>query len=308
MDLDHLKGFFYAARLGSFTEAAAKLFLSQPAISHQIKALEKTVGERLFDRTGRSIRLTHAGEVLYREVERVLGSLDDLEVTLTEFRDLERGGLRLGASDTVCLYYLPCVLQRFHELHPRIELKLTSRMSSQVARMVLDRDLDLGLVTLSQVPERLESEPLLAMDILLLVPSSHALAGREAVSFSELLGCRQLSLEKGSQTRAFLQERLGRLGVLAPPALELSNFEVLRRYVAAGLGVGLVPAVVAHAAGAGAVAVKMTEPLSIEVGVIYRKDSVLSRPARSFLELARAHFKGLEEPGRRCASSGPPLS
>src|SRR5262249_34138881 len=125
MEFDHLKGFYYVAKLGSFTEAAGRLFLTQPAISLQVKALEKELGERLFDRFGRSIRLTHAGSVLYNQVEVLVGKLDEIQRTVVELKKLERGKLSLGASDTTSIYFLPSLLKVFLKRHPKIDLSIS---------------------------------------------------------------------------------------------------------------------------------------------------------------------------------------
>src|SRR5688572_26789440 len=98
MEFDQLKGFFHVAKLGSFTEAAKQLYLTQPAISLQVKALEKTIGERLLDRVGRSVRLTHAGLIVFKHTEELMHKFDELQHTVIELKKLEKGRLSLGAS------------------------------------------------------------------------------------------------------------------------------------------------------------------------------------------------------------------
>ena len=120
MEFDHLRGFYYVAKLKSFTDAASRLFLTQPAISLQVKNLEKAIGEKLFHRHSRTIRLTETGEILFGIVEDLVGKLDDIQRVIHEIQRVERGRLSLGASDTLSLYYLPGLLKSFLGTYPNI--------------------------------------------------------------------------------------------------------------------------------------------------------------------------------------------
>src|SRR5262245_7518456 len=128
MEFDQLRGFYQVAKLRSFTVAASKLYLTQPAISLQVKALERELGERLFERVGRKVTLTSAGEILYRLAEEVVGKLDEIRSVMGEIRKMERGRFVLGASDTTSLYFIPGLIKEFRRAHPNIELVLVNRI------------------------------------------------------------------------------------------------------------------------------------------------------------------------------------
>src|SRR2546422_996910 len=134
MEFDQLRGFYQVAKLRSFTEAASKLYLTQPAISLQVKALEKELGEKLFERVGRRISLTLAGEILSRRAEEIVGKVDEIRSVMGELSTLERGRFRLGASDTTSLYFIPDLIKEFRAAHPNIELQIQNRISKEVAR------------------------------------------------------------------------------------------------------------------------------------------------------------------------------
>ena len=290
MDFDYLKGFYYVAKLGSFTEAATRLYLTQPAISLQVKALERELGERLFDRIGRRIRLTAAGHILYAEAEALVDRLGELEAVVEQLKKLERGRLSIGASDTTSIYFLPQLLQRFLREHPGVELRLSSLVSSEVARRVLERELDVGIVTLPERPAGLEMLPLFEERFVAIASTDHALTARRSLQLRDLEGQRLVSLEPGSRTREVLDKILASEGVAARPSLELSNFEVIKRYVAAGLGVALVPEVSVGASRDGVAVIRLARPIAVTIGVVFRKDRKLSHAARAFLEMVCLHF------------------
>src|ERR1041385_6536040 len=143
MEFDQLKGFYNVAKLRSFTEAAQKLYLTQPAISLQVKALEEELGEKLFERTRRKIQLTHAGEILYRLAEEIVGKLDEIRSVMGELHALERGRFVLGTSDTTSLYFIPDLIKEFRRAHPNIEILLVNRISQEVIHRVLECEVDL---------------------------------------------------------------------------------------------------------------------------------------------------------------------
>jgi DNA-binding transcriptional LysR family regulator len=296
MEFDHLKGFYHVAKLGSFTEAAARLYLTQPAISLQIKALEREVGERLFDRIGRSIRLTSAGEALLKQVEELIGKLDEVQRVVDEIKNLDRGRLRLGASDTTSIYFLPELLKSFRKLHPKIELSITSLMSPEVIRKVLDREIDLGIITLPcESRAKLQLIPLFQHRLVCIICRDHPLSARKVIDISEMCKEPLILLEQQSVTRKLIDGYFSKADHPLRPIMELSNFEITKRYVAAGLGISLVPEAAVAPPKDGFCAVALRQPLTVEVGVALRQDGKLSQAARSFLDLARTFFQGGEQ-------------
>ena len=148
MDLHQLRGFYEIARTRSFTRAADKLFLSQPAISLQVKALEGELGEPLFDRKRREIRLTEAGEVLFKYVQQVFDGLEDARNEIAALHNEVRGRLVVGTSDTNCTYILPDVLEEFRRCYPEVDLDIRNRISSEIANLVAADGVNIGLGTL----------------------------------------------------------------------------------------------------------------------------------------------------------------
>ncbi|HLU49544.1 MAG TPA: LysR substrate-binding domain-containing protein [Planctomycetota bacterium] len=291
MDLEQLRAFYYAAKLQGFTAAAKKLHLTQPAISQKVKSLEQWVGEALMERVGRRIFLTPAGEILYAQAEALIARVDEIEQVVRDLRSLETGRLAVGASDTTSLYVLPELLDEFRHLHPGIEVAIESGFSPAVVGRVLDREIDLAIVPLPQEDERLESESFYSERFVCIVNDAHPFAERSEVSRASIADEPLILLGKESFTRRLIETYLGPAGTPLRVAFELSSFEIVKRYVAMGFGISLVPAMVLDPPRPGLRAVPLAERLELRYGAVYRRDRVLSRPAKAFLELVRARHR-----------------
>lgn len=303
MDLEQLKGFYFTARFRSFTAAAKKLYLTQPAISLKVKALEEEVGEKLIERVRRSIRLTAAGQVLYDHAEDLLGKFEELERVAHDLKELERGRLAIGASDTTSIYFLPELLKEFRSEHPHVELEIQSEFSSNVVEKVIDRDVDVGVVTLPQEHPRLEVVQLFSQRLVCIVDKGHRFCDLKAVRLADLADEPLILLGKSSLTRQRIDASLARAATRLRVVLELSSFEIIKHYVAAGHGISLVPERAVELLLPGLAAIALRTRIRIDVGAIYRADRALSRPARVFLERALAHFRP-ERGSRRDLANG----
>jgi DNA-binding transcriptional LysR family regulator len=297
MEFDQLKGFYQVAKLKSFTEAAQKLYLTQPAISLQVKALEEELGEKLFERVGRRIKLTHAGEILFRLAEEIVGKLDEVRSVMEELHTLERGRFVLGTSDTTSLYFIPDLVKEFSRAHPNIELLLVNRISQEIVRRVVECEVDLGIVSLPVTEPRLEVVPLIRHPLVCIVAADHPLASRKLVRPGELGTEPMIALERESTTRRRIDSFLAEGGAQPRIVIELGSFEIIKKFVAIGLGVSIIPERAAlHGGEAIRVIPFAKSPPYIELGAVYRKDRFLPHSARVFLDLAEKHF--VTEPDR----------
>ncbi len=297
MDFDQLKGFYYTAKLRSFTAAAKKLYLTQPAISLKVKALENTVGEKLLERVSRKVRLTPAGKIIYKLAEDLLGKVDEIAQVVLDIKGLERGRLSIGASDTTSMYFLPTLLKDFQFAHPKIELEIRSVFSANVLEQVLDREVDLGIVTLPQGVGNIVVEPLFSQRLICLVSKRHRFCEFNAVRISDLVKEPLILLSKTSLTRKILDECFSRATNRLQVTLELSSFEIIKHYVAAELGVSVVPERAVDQLLPGLRTVPLRRKLTVDMGIIYRSDRVLSHPATVFLRMAREYFKSSGQSG-----------
>jgi DNA-binding transcriptional LysR family regulator len=295
MDTDRLGVFRAVAREGGFSRAARKLFRTQPAVSQAIRALELELGEQLFVRRGRSTTLTAAGRIFLEHVEDAFISLERGRLRLDALRELKEGSLTIGTSDTTACYVLPPVLAEFRRRYPGVEVCISNRPSPITLDQVVAREVDLGFVTLPATRRGLASESLMVReDVAIFAPTSPLAAGRR-IRFAQLLQHPLLLLDRGSQTRSFIDEQIAASGEKADVAMELASIEVIKQLVALDFGVSLVPAIsVQREIAAGVLCARSVLPRSQlrQLGAVYADPGPLSPAAAAFLELGRTELGG----------------
>ena len=228
----------------NFRRAAEQLYLTQPAVTQQVKALEQEIGAPLFDRTGREVVLTPAGHLLLRYANESDQILRRAEQEVTALHGHVSGSLRLAVSTTIAQYVLPPLLARFLERHPAVELAMRSANTEEVASAVLDGSADLGLIEGPVHRPELKPEHWMRDRLVLVVPRDHPWAGLPSIRLEHLPQASLLLRERGSGTRqvvetairdAFEQARLPPPDLI--PAMELNSTEAILACVEAGLGV-----------------------------------------------------------------------
>jgi DNA-binding transcriptional LysR family regulator len=243
MELQQLRGFYEAVREGSFTRAATRLFLTQPAISQQVKALEEELGQALIVRGRRGVALTAAGQALYERTTTIFAELEGARQELDAMGKVVRGRVLLATSDTNCTYVLPNVLRRFRASHPEVEVDIRNKMSAEVRQLTLADEVDFGIVTLPARERGLRAEPLFVRRDVWICHPGHELAGRQSIRPTTVARFPLLALERGSQSRAVLDDVLQRAGVAPRLAMELGSIEIIKQFVEIDFGIAMVPAV-----------------------------------------------------------------
>lgn len=241
MDVRQLRYLRAVARGGSFTAAATAEQVAQPAVSKQIQRLEQELGLALLDRGSRGATLTQEGAVVARYADRVLGLLEDLQAELADRGTLARGRLRLCATETVMDYLLPTALAALHRRYPGLEVSAEMLGTDDAVALLLDRQVDVALVTLPLSQAELTVEPLFFEDIVLLVPTADPLAERASVTLAELAERELLLSMTGHGLRAVIEAACRRVGFAPRPALELRSQEALIRLVEQGAGLAFAP-------------------------------------------------------------------
>jgi DNA-binding transcriptional LysR family regulator len=217
------------------TAAGRELSIAQPAISHQVKALEDDLGAVLFDRHGRGIELTVAGRALAETCTEVFHQLDEGARTLAELNAGARGSVDLAADTTSGIYVVPAALGQFHRLHPGIDVTLHVENRNGVLRRITDRTCDLAVMADPPGRVGLELAPF-RFDRLVAIP----LGAERSISLAALADERFLAREEGSGTRAATERLFARHGLQLDPAMELGSTGAIKQAVAAGLGVSIV--------------------------------------------------------------------
>ena len=293
MDTRQLAAFCAVVERRSFSQAAERLGVTQPAVSLQVRALEERLGRKLLDRSGRRVEPTEAGLKLYRGAQRLLGLEEQLlaELASDETGDVQ-GALAIGASTGPGAHLVPLLLCEFQSAHPGVRVALSIADTQAVTDQVAARELELGVVGALRRHRSLVFEPLARDEIVLAVPPGHAFAGRD-VSLEELRDETLIVMQAGAGVRHVIEDELRRAGVRVrdlEPRLELGLQESVKSAVAAGFGVAFISRTAIEAelaAGTLATArVAGVEPAR-QIYVVRPRGRTLSRPAETFLAFAR---------------------
>ncbi len=242
MNLHQLRIFYTVANRMSFTQAAADLILSQPAVSLQIRALEKTLALRLFERVNNQLSLTEAGSALYRSAMVMLNAEEEAERTMSELAGATRGKLIIGANTTGGMYVMPGVIRAFRRAHPEAELVLHIDGTERIMERVQQNVIDLGFVGGPIDDSRFHVEPLWEDPLALIFSPEHPLAGRPSVTLADLARQPFIVPEPTSRTRLLYERVLREAGVTIKAGLQLNGTEPVKKAVEANLGVAIVSA------------------------------------------------------------------
>ena len=241
MDLRQLEIIRAIADTGSFTAAGEKLHVSQSAISRQILLLEEELGEPVFHRIGRKIRITPAGESLLQLSHRVFRDLQETVSGLTDKRESLSGTMRLVGGMTVCLYVCPALLAEVRRVHPHLDLKVTVGSAERSIAMLRSGAGDLGMITLPVEATDLVSVPVLEEELLLITYPAHPLAKKKSIAPADLDQQDFVLFETGSITRHLVDSFFAREGVEPEIIMETENVEIIKAMVRSGLGISIIP-------------------------------------------------------------------
>lgn len=284
-NLDQLQAFAEVIELGSFSAAAERLNLSQPAVSLQVRELERRLGVRLIERVGRKASPTAAGAELLIHSRRIAATVAAAVEAVTQHAQGVIGRVRLGTGATACIYVLPPILRQLHQRFPALEIVVTTGSTAEILKMVDDNSLDLGLVTLPASGRMFEITTLLEDEFVAIAPVDTP-DMPNLVTPAMLAAHRVVLYEPGANTRRIVDEWFHAAGIALKPVMELGNVEAIKEIVGAGLGWGVLPRMaVPDDAGPGSVVVRSLSPkLYRKLGIVLRRDKPLSRALKETVE------------------------
>jgi DNA-binding transcriptional LysR family regulator len=294
MDFDQITTFVEVAHAGSFSRAAQKLFRTQPAISTQVRLLEKHLGQMLFLRQARQVELTVAGRILLRYGERLQELRSAALADLERMRQYPRGRLVIAANEATVLYLLPAVILEFKRAYPDIRLEILRNFSRKIVEKVLENTVDFGIVTLPFKHAHLQVLPIHRDEMVVLTPPDHPLARQPAVRLEQVVEF-ALLYPKTGQTRIQLDKHLRRCQDRLRISMELASVETIKKYVATGMGITLMSASFARAeeaAGTLRVIPLSGDKIYRELGLIHHRHKYICPVAEAFLSTVRRHFGG----------------
>ena len=284
-----LQVFHAVARHGSFTRAAEALFMTQPAVTFQIKQLEEQFNTRLFDRGHGRVTLTSAGELVMAYAERILGLSEELESRVSELTDELSGILHLGTSTTIASYWLPQLLEGFKRRYPRVIPLVSVGNSQLIETRVMDRNLDVGLIEIITEQPTLDRRSAGRDELQLIVPPDHPLAGARSVRAEQLVSYPLLHREPGNAIRDLVDQFFAAAGIPFEDlnvAAELGSLSAVKHLAAQGFGVAIASAAaIRRAVEAGRlVGVPLSPRLYTPLEVILLKDKFRSRLVNTFAD------------------------
>jgi DNA-binding transcriptional LysR family regulator len=292
MDTRQLQAFCAVVERKSFSQAAEKLGVTQPAVSLQVRSLEQRLGQTLLDRSGRRVEPTEAGRRLYRSAQRMLALEDQLLAEVAADGGKLTGTLAIGASTGPGAHLVPLLLCEFQREHDDLHVALSIWDTQTVIDRVAERELELGVVGALRRHRSLEFDPLVRDEIVLAVPPGHAAAGG-TLTVDELREESLIVMQEGAGVRQVVEEELRRVGLRlrgVEPKLELGLQESVKSAVAAGYGVAFIPRTAIEgelARGALAAArVEGVEPAR-QIYVVRARGRVATRAAEAFLAFAK---------------------
>lgn len=304
MELRHLRYFVAVAEELHFGRAAARLHISQPPLSVHIRELEAEIGVRLFDRSTRRVSLTVAGSAFHARVTVLLASLDDAVVEAGDFGAGKRGRVRVGFVSSASVTVLPRAVRRFRDAHPLVEVELDPLTTNEQLDALGTGSLDIGLVRTATVPDNIVMEPLLAEDMVAVLPIAHPLADSQSVSPAQLAGERLVLFPRemmpGFVTAVW--ELLSAYTTELNIVQEAIHHETVVGLVSAGIGVSILPASVSRVSTPD-IAILPIEGAPRTSLMVATRDNVLPITVAQFVECLRTSVPVGLEPAQQNGES-----
>jgi DNA-binding transcriptional LysR family regulator len=305
VDFGQLEAFVQVAAQNSFSRAAESLRLTQPSITARIQALERELGEEMFDRGGRGVRLTDAGTIFLPYAERMLQMLREAREGVEEVRGVQAGSLRLGSALTISTYVLPRILRTFHCRYPGVEVVVHTGRSEQVLNMLLGNEVQVGLVRSLTHPD-VETIDLYADEVILVANPDHPFSADRRATIEEVGSQPVILADRGSSYYGLIHGLFRQAGVVPNVAMELDSMEATKRMVEEGLGIALLPRVCLERELKQGLLAEVTitnaPTISRQIALIYRRSRKRVRTVHAFLEVLRSIY-GLELPAASTSAS-----
>jgi len=287
MNLNQLKIFYLAAKQGSLSAAAAALYITQPAVTKGIQRLQEHYEIKLFNRFGKKMALTDAGEALYGIAESIFELENQAEESLRDFQQRKRGFIQVLASESFGSYYLPFIVNRFSRENPRIRMSVNLLPTELVVEKTATLACDLGFISYPVPHKKLFMREVLEDSYQIIVPAGHPLAAKSVIEPGDLAGQSLIVHEKGSAPRKSTEEFLRRHNITIPIPLELSNNEAIKTAVEEGLGIAVITRrVVSKEIEMGTLrGIPLSDPaMKRKFYLIHHKDKYISRPLQGLID------------------------
>ncbi|MGC7411476.1 LysR family transcriptional regulator [Pandoraea pneumonica] len=285
LNLDQLHTFAEVIDAGSFSAAADRLDLSQPAVSLQVRQLEQRLNVRLIERVGKRLKPSSAGLTLLEHAHRIDAAVEEALQALSTHAQGIAGEVAIGTGATACIHLLPPMLRTMRKRHPALDIRVSTGNTDDVVAAVTENRLDVGLVTLPAAGRSLHITPVLRDEFVAIAPLSEQ-AWPEEITPHALAAAPMVAFESGSSTRLLIDEWFLQAGLRIRPVMALGSIEAIKEMVAAGLGYSIVPRMAVSAAHhrRGLRIAALTPDLARTLAIVVRQDKPLAPGLRRVLQ------------------------
>jgi DNA-binding transcriptional LysR family regulator len=287
LNFNQFRVFYYAAKNLNFTAAAGELFITQPAVTAQIKSFEEFCNLKLFKKKGRKVYLTDEGRSLYQYAAKIFRIEKEIEAVIDDMRELKRGILSLGTTKAYARYFMPLMITTFHQNYPHIKIQLNEGSSLDMIHSLLDFRIEVAIIAKAEDNPDVQFFPFSREEMAVILSRAHPLAKKKAISFTDLATVPFIMKESGSGTRKLVEELFEAEGTTPNVLMETSNTEFIKQLVQRGEGASFVvkEAVAAELRQRELKTVPLKGPkVYLDVSIAYLKGQTLSPPARAFVD------------------------
>jgi DNA-binding transcriptional LysR family regulator len=235
-NLNQIKYFYIAAKRRSYTKAASELFVTEPAVHMQVRSLECSLGFKLLDKTGKELKLTESGEVLYNYTEKIFCLVEEAVSALTQLHNLKKGSLRLGTVKALAQHFMPIIISSFHKCYPGIRILLNEDASCDIVDGILHHRYDLAIVGRVPYPPLINAIPLARLDVFVVVSSLSKFSQKEIVSIYEIVDEPLICRTPRAASRVKIEEEFGKRGLKPWVIVEVENVDLIKKLVKRGEG------------------------------------------------------------------------
>lgn len=283
MDLRQLRVFVEIVRQGSFTRAAERLHIAQPAVSISIRKLEEELELTLLNRQEKRVTLTAEGENLLLHAERILDSFAAAETEMGELRGLTQGEVRIGIPPMMSSYYFPLIIREFRDAYPNLKLSVNGEGAASIQQMLVKGELDMGVIAGQKMLDGLECQHFLREEIVACVPLDHPLAGKESISMGEFLQEPLILFKEGYYMRELMDDLMADEERRPQVVFETNLFSLVRSLIKQKLGISTFLRMVVSGDNELA-AISFDPPLHLDLLIAWKADRYLSRANRAFID------------------------
>jgi DNA-binding transcriptional LysR family regulator len=303
LNLRQLEGFYLVAKRKNFTRAAEELNVTQPAVTNQVKFLEKSLNLKLIQQVGKRIQLTEAGELVYQYAEKIFSLVSDADEKIRDFKKLMRGTLQIGTTKHYARYIMPYLLSEFQGRYPRVKVILDEGNSEDMARSVLEMKNELALISEISLDRKIKSTFFATVEFVLVASSEHRFSKRKSISLRELNNEPLILREKGSALRDAILRKFHEYGIWLSVIIEASSLDFIMDYVKQNKGISFMiePDIKKELEEGILKIIPIDEGnITLFTDFIYHNEKALSPPAEAFLKMVgelrgqiRREFKAL---------------